>query len=240
MPVITINGPIGCGSVTVGQLVAEKLGIDFVDRLVLTDASKLARVPVWALIEKEQRRLRFRDHLGDLIQGMLERSTISSDNCAGGPYLPWPPVPYGYLGREPTSNSTKVRDNDFIDVTTSVVKDLYRKGTVIIVGRGVNVILGGNPGVLHVGLLAPSEVRAETLTRRDHLERREAAAYVEELELARVKYFRKFFGVHPNEPGLYHAILNKGKLQPESAAEIIAPAVEDAISVPEIYSEVSR
>ena len=32
MPAITINGPIGSGAVTIGQLVADRLKINFVDR----------------------------------------------------------------------------------------------------------------------------------------------------------------------------------------------------------------
>ena len=64
VPVITINGPIGCGAVTVGRLVAESLEIDFVERLVLTQAAKLVRAPVGALIDKKQRVVRFRDRLG--------------------------------------------------------------------------------------------------------------------------------------------------------------------------------
>ena len=40
MPVITINGPIGCGSVTVGQMVSHDLDINFVDRLVFTQAAR--------------------------------------------------------------------------------------------------------------------------------------------------------------------------------------------------------
>ena len=55
MPVITVNGPIGCGSVTIGQAVADELHLDFVDRLVFTEAAKLVGTPVGALIEKEQR-----------------------------------------------------------------------------------------------------------------------------------------------------------------------------------------
>ena len=48
------------------------------------------------------------------------------------------------------------------------------------------LILADTPGVLHAGLLAPLEVRAETLMRRENLEREEAEVYVEELEQARV------------------------------------------------------
>ena len=229
MPVLTINGPIGCGSVTVGQLVAQKLEINFIDRLVLTEASKLVRAPVWALMEKEQRRVRFRDRLGKFMQAMLERSAISDEMYVSA--MAWSPEVLGSLESEPRTSTTKVTDNDFIDATTTVVKDLYRKGNVVIVGRGANVILGDSPGVFHVGLLAPSDVRAETLMRRENLERKEAEVYVEELELARVKYFRRFFEVHPDEPGLYNTILNMGTIEPETAANMIVRAVEEVTAI---------
>ena len=230
MPVITINGPIGCGSVTIGQMVAEKLNIDFVDRLVLTEAAKLVRAPVGALIDKEQRVARFRDLLGRFIQRMLESSAISGEMYAGGALQSLPPESYVYPAGARPSKTTKVKDKDFIDATTKVVNDLCRGGDVVIIGRGANMILADTPGVLHVGLLAPLEVRAETLMRRENLEREEAEVYVEELERANVTYFRKFFKAHPNEPSLYHTILNMGKLQPQTAAEIIVQAAQDVAS----------
>jgi cytidylate kinase len=37
MPVIAINGPVGSGSIEVGQLVAQKLSLNYVDRLVFAE-----------------------------------------------------------------------------------------------------------------------------------------------------------------------------------------------------------
>ena len=74
MPVITINGPIGCGSVTVGQMVSQQLNINFVDRLVFTQAARLVGTPVGALIDKEQRRAIFWQGNRDLTPGNLRRT----------------------------------------------------------------------------------------------------------------------------------------------------------------------
>ena len=49
MPVITINGPIGAGNIEVGQLIAERLKLDYVDRMVFAEAAKLAGAPVGAM-----------------------------------------------------------------------------------------------------------------------------------------------------------------------------------------------
>jgi cytidylate kinase len=62
---------------------------------------------------------------------------------------------------------------------------------------------------------------------REHLDLEEAKEYAEELEQARVAFFRKFFKAHPNDPNLYHIMLNMGKLQHQTAAEIIVHAAGD-------------
>jgi shikimate kinase len=67
MPVITINGPIGSGPVSIGQMVSQQLELNFVDRLIFTQASKLVGKPVGGLIDKEQRVVRFRDRLGKFL-----------------------------------------------------------------------------------------------------------------------------------------------------------------------------
>ena len=230
MPVITINGPIGCGSVTVGQMVSQQLETNFVDRLVFTQAAKLIGKPVGSLIDKEQRVIRFRDRLGQFLQNMLERSAMSG--VSGEPYFgrgidTLPPETYAELAGEPTSTALQVDDNAFIEAITSVVEDLHRQGNVVIIGRMANIILADTPEVIHVGLMAPLEARVQTMMEWEHLDREEAEVYVEELERARVAFVRKFFKVDPNDPTLYHMMLNMDKVQPKTAAEVISHAARD-------------
>ena len=135
-----------------------------------------------------------------------------------------PAETYIELAGDPSSSAQNLNDQAFIEATTSVVRDLARAGDVVIIGRGANMILAGVPGVMHVGLVAPMEVRLETAIQREHFTREEAQRYVEELEQARVTFFRKFFKVNPFDPSLYHMMLNMGEVQPKAAGEIIAHA----------------
>ena len=229
MPVITINGPVGSGPIEVGQMVAQLLNINYVDRMVFAEAAKLIGSPVGALIEKEQKVVRFREKMGRFLQTMLERSAISG--VSGEPYFGrgiemLPAETYTELAGEP-SPSQNVNDKAFIEATSSVIRDLARAGDVVIIGRGSNIILADTPGVIHIGLVAPLDVRANNLMRRENLSREEAAAYGEELEQARVTFYRKFFKVSPYDPALYHAVLNMGMLQQKTAAEIITHAAGD-------------
>ncbi len=228
MPVITINGTIGSGTFEIGQNVAELLELNYVDRMVLAEAARRVGSPVGALIEKEQRVVRFRERLGRFLQTMLERSAISG--VSGEPYFGrgiemLPAETYTELAGDPSSSAQSVNDQAFIEATTAVIQDLAGGGNVVIIGRGSNMILADVPGVFNVSLVAPAESRVENIMRREELGQEEAAAYVESLEEARVTFFRKFFKVEANDPNLYHMVLNTGLFPPANAAQVIAQAV---------------
>lgn len=230
MPVITMSGPIGSGAVEIGQMVAQSLNINYVDRLVFAEAAKLVGSPVGALVEKEQRVVRFRHRLARFLQAMLERSAASgvdSEPYFGRGIEMLPAETYPELARDPATAAQRLNDKAFIEATSAVIRDLARAGNVVIIGRGANMILGDTPGVIHVGLLAPPELRVETIMSREHLTRPEAAAYVEEVEQGRVAFYRKFFKVHPNDPSLYHLMLNMAKMRAEIATEIVVHAAGD-------------
>ena len=229
MPVITINGPIGCGAVTIGQMVSEQMNLNFVDRLFFTEAARIIGTPVGTLIAKEQRVDRFRDRLGRFVQTMLERSAMSG--VSGEPYFGrgienLPPETYMDLAGD-GSVAQKLDDKTFIEAMTKVANDLHAQGNVVIIGRGANQILADASHTLHVGLLAPMEVRVKTLIDREHFEKEEAEIHVEELERAREDFIMKFWKVHPNEAKHYHMMLNMGKMNPKTAAEVICHAAGD-------------
>tara|TARA_B110000196_G_C21118732_1_gene651965 strand:+ start:394 stop:1038 length:645 start_codon:yes stop_codon:yes gene_type:complete len=211
-------------------MVAEQLGINFVDRMIFTEASRIVGTPVGTLIAKEQRVNRFRDRLGRFVQTVLERSAMSG--VSGEPYFGrgienLPPETYMDLTGEGGGVVQKLDDKTFIEATTKVVKDIHAKGDAVIIGRGANQILADAPNTLHVGLIAPMSVRVETLMARENFEREEAEIHVEELEQAREDFAQKFWKVHPNEAKHYHMMLNMGRMSPKIAAEVIAHAVSD-------------
>ena len=229
MPVITINGPIGCGAVTIGQMVSEQMNLNFVDRLFFTEAARIIGTPVGTLIAKEQRVDRFRDRLGRFVQTMLERSAMSG--VSGEPYFGrgienLPPETYMDLTGD-GSVAQKLDDKTFIEAMTKVANDLHAQGNAVIIGRGANQILADAPHTLHVCLLAPMEVLVKTLIDREHFEKEEAEIHVEELERAREDFIMKFWKVHPNEAKHYHMMLNMGKMNPKTAAEVICHAAGD-------------
>ena len=148
MPVITINGVIGSGTIEIGHMVAQNLGINYVDRYIFSEAARLVGSPIGQLIEKEQRVVPFRERVARFMQGVLERSAVAG--AGAEPYFGrgiemLPAEAYTELVSDAASSSP-VHDRAFIDATTSVIKELAAGGDVVIIGRGGNMILADTPG----------------------------------------------------------------------------------------------
>ena len=234
MPVITINGVIGSGTLEIGHLVAQNLGINYVDRYIFAEAARLVGSPVGRLIEKEQRVIPFRERVARFMQTVLERSAVAG--AGAEPYFGrgvemLPAEAYTELVSDAAASST-VHDRAFIEATTSVIKELAAGGDVVIIGRGSNMILADTPGVVHIGLLAPLAVRIDTMAKREMFTPDEARAYAEDLENARLTFYRKFFRVNANDPTRFHLMLNIGRISQGTAAEIIAHAAADIAGAP--------
>ena len=231
MAVVTLNGPIGAGGPEVGIKVAHNLKSDYVDRLIMAEAAKRIGATVQAVVSKEEEVLRRRDRLGRFLQTMLERSAMSG--AGGEPYF-GPGIEvilsrdyYSETSAEPITQSHELDDQKFIQVTSAVIKELAMGGSVVIVGRGGNLILKDTPGVLHVGFIAPQERRIHTIMEREHLDYKAAEQFVDNHERARIAFFDKFFKVNPQDPSLYHVIINMADLRLKTAAEMIAHAAQD-------------
>ncbi len=234
MPVITINGVIGSGTLEVGHMVAQNMGINYVDRYIFSEAARLVGSPIGQMIEKEQRVIPFREKVARFMQTVLERSAVAG--AGAEPYFGrgiemLPAEAYTELVSDAAATSA-VHDRAFIDATTSVIKDLAAAGDVVIIGRGSNMILADTPGVVHVGLVAPMAVRIDTMAKREMFNPEEARAYSEELENARLTFYRKFFRINANDPTKYHLMLNIGRISQSTAAEIIGHATADIAGAP--------
>ena len=229
MAVVTVEGPLGAGAPAVGVIAANLLEADYVDRAILADAARTMGTTVHVL-EIKHGRIPLRARIAQFLQTMLERSAMSSG--AGEPYAFYNVdyvlgEEYTDLAQEPLTAAQRLNDEHFIEATGTVIKDLAAGGDVVIIGRGSTMFLQDAPGVLHVGLIAPMETRIRTVQEREHLTEAEAEEHIYNMDRARVAYFKKFFQVDPNDPTLYHIVLNMAHLGHQTMAEIIAHSAAD-------------
>jgi cytidylate kinase len=211
MPVITITGLIGTGAPEVGADVARKLGIDYVDRLILAEAAKKLGTTVAAVAERTERAPSFGDRLAGFVRAVLERSALAgggADPYFGGGLDALLVREYKDFPMDGEDATDGAVDDDLIRTTAAVIREIASSGNVIIAGRGANMILGNQSGTLHVGLSSRKNRRIERIMDRVSLERPEAEKYTAENDKARNAYFQRYFKVHPEDLRHYHMFMN--------------------------------
>ncbi|MBI2855369.1 MAG: cytidylate kinase-like family protein [Chloroflexi bacterium] len=227
MAVVTINGEYGSGAIEIGAMVAQLLEANYVDRLILVEAAKRIGATVETLAEREQHHRTFGERLSRILQNLLERSAVAG---LGGEFSPVVmdtilSHPYEEASTRPASSAQEMDDDKFVKVTTEVIRDVAREGNVVIVGRASNVILKDVPGIFHAGITTPHEKRVSVIAHRENIaDAATAEGMAREGERARMELYRKVFKafkVSPEDPSLYHILINMEKLDFATASSII-------------------
>ena len=228
MAVITMGGLAGGGGRALGPLVAQRLGADYVDRLILTNVAREVGATVEALHQREERPPTKGERFSRFLQRILERSVVTS--AGGDPYFG--PGVAAFLTEEfedmpqPTiTRGHELEDDKYIRAIRQVLTDLASSGNVVVVGRGGYVILNDMPGVLRVGVVAALEDRIATIMERERLNYDRAKEVVAARDQARAYFFRRFFGIDdPDSPELYHMVLNVSDVSLEYATDVVIQA----------------
>ena len=230
MAVIAIGGPTGGGGMLLGPVVAQRIGADYVDRLILTNAARHVGATVEALHQREERPLTRGERFSRMLQRTLERSATTGTDA--DPYFG--PGAMAVLTQEfedlpqPTiTSSHELEDEKYIAAIRNVMTDLANAGNVVIVGRGSSAILRDFPQVLRVGVVALLEDRIMRTMERERLEREQAEKTVAARDKARGNYFKAYFRIDsPDDPSLYHLVINTSDVNLEHAAQVVVRASE--------------
>jgi cytidylate kinase len=113
----------------------------------------------------------------------------------------------------------------YVDVITNVIKEFAEKGDVVILGRGANLILGGDPRVFSVLFVADLETRIERMAKECGLKGKkgleEARKKVIDSDYARAAYNTYLYDAEWNDPLNYDMVLNTTGITVQQAAEAV-------------------
>jgi cytidylate kinase len=105
---------------------------------------------------------------------------------------------------------------------------LAAQGESIVVGRGANFALRGDPG-LHVRIVASAEIRAERLSQRWNVSLEEASLRMREFDAERKNFIRRHFKHDLNDLRYYDLIFNTDHLPPQT----VVASILGMLSTPE-------
>jgi cytidylate kinase len=229
MPTITISRQLGSAGAEVAARAAELLGYEVVDKQLITEVARRAKVPEEE-VEKydEQEEIGIRAFLESLVTG----GTAGGEG-AGVTAYPWSlEIPYQMpiVIPRPKDEAEISEEVHFLDQQSclrfvqATIHQLYQHGNVIIVGRAAMMVLDNLPGELSVRLFASEDFRIERLMREEGRSYRETRDLVRVSDRRRGAYVKRHYHVDWNDPALYHLVINMEKTGVEFAAQTIAHA----------------
>jgi len=178
--------------------VAQRLGVEFLDRAIPTRVAERLRVPIDDALAHDE-------SLGDAIGRLVSTFALL-------PELAGAMAQAGYLSGE-----------DYRRETERLIKE-HTDGGAVILGRAGAVILRDHPEALHVRLDGPPERRVARAMEIEGLTKADAERLRKEGDRAREAYVRHFYSCDARDPALYHLVIDSTAIPLETVAELIVTA----------------
>jgi len=107
------------------------------------------------------------------------------------------------------------------------IRTLAIAGNMVIVGRAGNIITGDMGKGFHVRIVAPISYRAEKISKRMNVSRKEAEQLIMEKDAKRDGFIKEFVKFDNADPLNYHMMVNLGHMSVDEAAAVIVDSMKD-------------
>jgi cytidylate kinase len=195
-PVVTLFEKYGAGARIIGPLVADALGVRWLDQAISSLEIEEARYPGAGVASEHGSGL-------SRFLGQFAASAALLDDAS---------IPLA-----------QAQDADLVRENTRTVKTVADTGGVLL-GRNGALILGGVPGALHVLLDAPLHVRIARAAKIDGIAQSLAAKRRKNEDRIRAELSERLYHWNPMAIDKYDLVLNTGAMDLDTAADVIVAA----------------
>jgi cytidylate kinase len=200
--VITISASYGAGGSEVGPLLADRLGVPFVDRAIPAAVSDRLSVSIDEALAREE-------PLTGTLSRLISRLAPATLAVYGGHIAP-----------------ELIQDDETFRVVTERVLHEYASAGAIILGRGAAAVLCEVAHAMHVRLDGPPERRVLQAMHVLDIDRATAERQMRNADLSREAYVRHWYQTDPRDPGLYDLMIDSTSIPLDACIELIALASE--------------
>ncbi len=197
--VVCISHATGAGGADVGRAVAERLGFEYVDNEVISEAAEWAELDP-ALVADAERRKPF---VARLLGGW------------GG----------GGGERMPSGERSRIvpGDPELRALIQAVLRRIADRGSVVIVAHAASYALAGGD-VLRVLVTASPGTRATRVAQANDAPVADGERQIRTEDEARADYLKRFYGVEQELPTQYDIVLNTDVMTVDEAARLVEVA----------------
>ncbi len=206
MAVITIRGQLGSGAPEIGRQIAKAFHIDYMDREVINRIAERVKRPRKEIIAKENLPLTLKERI----------TTFIGHDFAGSSPLNQP---------SPEDEGPSLDDARYVKVLGSVIRNLAKESSVVIRGRGSQFFLKDFPGVLHILVVAPLELRIKRVMESYGIGEEAAREKISRYDGNRREFIKKYFKADLENPAYYDLTVNTSHISYESASALIIGAI---------------
>ena len=206
MPVITIRGQYGSEAPQIGELIARKLGIDYVDQKIIADVAERLRTSSQRIAEKEMPPSTLLGRIAEAI-----RSNYVFDSGYLDMYLPFVEMP--------------LDDKNYLAGLTHVITEMAKCQAIVIRGRGGQFILKDFPGAFHILVVAPIEPRVTRVMADLKIDEKAAREEIKRIDSSLREFMKRYFHAVIDDPVHYDLVLNTAHFSIEAAAQIALGAL---------------
>ena len=201
-PLVAISAASGSGESAIGEALAGRLGVPFIDRAIPLELE--GRVI-------EELEGGFGEHEGGPVLHLLAELSASS-------------TLFGIQGV--VGNQAAMQEHDYVERVHRALAAVARSTGAVIVGHGAAVALRDWPGAVRVRLTGPIDKRVEAVMAADGVDRQAARRRIERTDAARRAYLARLYDADPNDARTYHVMLDVTKLSQEAAVDALLAAVQ--------------
>jgi len=193
VPVITLAREFGAGGETVGHLLADRLGIEYLDGKIVDEAARRLGIGI------------------DVVDRLL-RQLATVDFSTPQDVAAWTP-PYGDLAWDPRKS--------VLAATQEIIRNQAATGNGVIVGRGAAYVLLDRPEVRRVFLRAPFDFRVRAIMEARKLDEAAARKYLKERDANSAAYIKQIYGHDWQHTSHYDLVIDTARLGHQMAANLI-------------------
>jgi cytidylate kinase len=205
--VICISSDDGAEAFSAATEVAEKLGWRLVDEDIVSRAAAEAGVERDVVADVERRK--------SLVERLLDNLSTSGASMAYVPSL---------------AESLAAPPSDALrGLIRSVIEEVAKQGSVVIVAHAASLALGEREGVLRVLITASPQTRARRLSATLDVDEKEASRMLARSEANRANYIKRFYGIDQESPVHYDLVINTDRLTAGQAAALVLHAAGETV-----------
>lgn len=183
--VITIARQYGSGGRTIGQMLAQELGVEYYDKDLIIKASEESGINLALFANADEKS-----------KSLFNRFKKKN---------------YGGEVLSPSSKNFNSEENLF-NYQAKIIRDLAEKESCIIIGRAADYILKDRTDVLSVFVHAPEWFLLEQAGKKHSMSEKELAAYIAKIDKNRAEYYKTHTGREWTDARNYDLCLDSSKL----------------------------